>query len=570
MWKKMTALVLSLCLVCTMIVPSFAAETTVKKTAAFIGDSISLGYQMESIRLADYMNGEKNEEDFTPMTAAYEYEKNLQQGTSNYPWAYPFQFGELVYGKDKETGDTEVNDNIFNYGISGAQSFDIANLLRGEEIEEGNDDLAGLHTGFTEAVEAHPEYIAQMRTNVFDADLVALAIGGNDIYQNFIGYEIYVPGAEVLGGLMGMISMMLQYELTLDSIPLIFEYMGESMGEYLGGNSEDTAAAGTEASEGGTDATAMLSSVAEQLGAILKHFSAKELTKFFTEPQGDATDSIYAIWEKAFDTAVAELIAQRTNPNQQIALLAQFNPFGLSNYINLLKQKWADPTYLVKLGVDANTAARVAKTMLTMLTKMKTAETVDAEKSQNVLSGAFTSMMDTILADVDLAKDNDVLYQLLEDVAYPFMVLLMGSAFRPIYQKMNTHIWMTAMKNACNNVVYVDISDAPCSGRFDPHALEAGHTWIAERIYETLCNYNGGTAFRHYIGEGELCSHVKGAIKNAKDKAQVQAIKNAVKTINRLNVKLIMKAAYKHAVAKIVIGSQVQLVKNILWWKLVH
>lgn len=561
MWKKMTALVLCLCLVCTLLVPSFAAETNRKKTAAFIGDSISLGYQMETFRIADYMEN-NNWEDFDPFTEAFEYEKNLRQGSSNYPWAYPFQFGELVYGKDASPTDMDVNDNIYNYGVSGAQSFDFANMLRGEEIEEGNDDLAGLHTGYTEAVERFPDYIAEMRTNVFDADLVAVAIGGNDIYQNFTGYEVNVPGAEALGGLMGMISMMLQFNASLDSIPLIFEYMGKSMGDYLGSSGETAAAAGAEAGEGGTDAKAMLSSMVGQLGAILKHFSASEMTKFFTEPQEGKTDSIYGIWEKSFDTIVAELIAERTNPNQQIALLSQFNPFGLSNYINLLKQKITSPSYLINLGIDMNTAARLAKTLLTKMGSAEKTVDTDPDKAQKAMGGALQSILDAVLADIDLTNDNDVLYQLIQDVAYPFMVALMGTGFQPMYQKMNTHIWKTAMKNMWSNVVYVDISDAPCSGRFDPHALEAGHTWIAERVYESLCKVNGGTAFRGYIGEGELCSHVKGAIEDATEKAQLTAIKNVAKTMTWINSRLIMKAAYRHAVTSMMIASQMKMMVN--------
>ena len=569
MWKKMTALVLALCLVCTLVVPGFAAETNKKKTAAFIGDSISLGYQMETFRIADYMES-NNGEDYNPFTEAFEYERNLRQGSSNYPWAYPFQFGELVYGKDGKTGDTEVNDNIFNYGISGAQSFDIANLLRGEKIEEGNDDLAGLHTGFTEAIKEHGDYIEQMRTNVFDADLVAVAIGGNDIYQNFIGYQTTVPGAEELGGLMGMISLMLQFNVSLDGIPLIFEYMGKSMGDYLGSSGETAAAAGAEAGESGTDAKAMLSSMVGQLGAILKHFSASEMTKFFTEPQGDAKNSIYGIWEKSFDTIVAELIAERTNPNQQIALLAQFNPFGLKNYINLLKQKITDPSYLMNLGINMNTAARLAKTLLTKLGSAEETADTNSEKTQKALGGALQSILDAVLADIDLTKDNDVMYQLMQDVAYPFMVAMVGTGFQPVYQKMNTHIWKAAMKNMLNNVVYVDISDAPCSGRFDPHALEAGHTWIAKRVYESLCKVNGGTAFRGYIGEGELCSQIKGKIEDATENAKLNAIKNVAKTMTQLNIKLIVKAAQKHAMQAKIIASELRMVKNVLWWKLVH
>lgn len=569
MWKKMTALVLCLCLVCTLLVPSFAAETSNrKKTAAFIGDSISLGYQMKGVTMEQLTQMMADPEAGDAMYGdAYEYENNLLQGTSNYPWAYPFQFGELVYGKDNGA-DTDVNDNIFNYGISGAQSFDIANLLRGEEIEEGNDDLAGLHTGFTEAVEQFPDYIAEMRTNVFDADLVALAIGGNDIYQNFIGYQTTVPGAEMLGGLLGTISLMLQFEFSLDVIPAIFEYMGGAMGSGATG-----AAAATDAAEAGAagdmDATAMLSGMVEQLGIILKHFSASEMTKFFTEPQGDAKDSIYGIWEKSYDVIVEQLIAKRTNCNQQIALLAQFNPFGLSNYINLLKQKITSPSYLINLGIDMNTAARLAKTLLTKMGSAEKTVDTDPDKAQKAMGGALQSILDAVLADIDLTKDNDVLYQLIQDVAYPFMVAMIGTGFQPMYQKMNTHIWKTAMKNMWNNVVYVDISDAPCSGRFDPHALEAGHTWIAKRVYESLCKVNGGTAFRGYIGEGELCSHVKGAIEDATEKAQLTAIKNVAKTMTWINSRLIMKAAYRHAVTSMMIANQMKLMKGIILAKLI-
>lgn len=573
MWKKMTALVLCLCLVCTLLVPSFAAETNKKKTAAFIGDSISLGFQMEGFDIADFADEDNWENN--PMAKAFDYENNLRQRTSAFSWAYPFQFGELVYGKDEKTGDTEVNDNIFNYGISGAQSFDIADLLDNPIVKTGGfeDDGVGLHSGFTEAVEECEGYVDEMKANVYNADLVAVAIGGNDIYQNFLGYQTNVPGAEVLGGLMGMISMMLQFNVSLDSIPMIFEYMSMTGGMDMGGDaagaaaSTDAAAAGA---AGGMDATAMLSGMSDQLGIVLKHYTVSEMAKFYLEPQDGEEESIYDLWEKSYDAIVEQLLAQRANRSQQIALISQFNPFGLKNYINLLKQKITDPSYLMNLGINMNTAARLAKTLMTKMGSAEETADTNSEKTQKALGGALQSILDTVLADIDLKKDNDALYQLIQDVAYPFMVAMVGTGFQPVYQKMNTHIRTVAMKNMLNNVVYVDISDAPCSGRFDPHALEAGHTWIAKRIYEELCQVNGGTAFKGYIGEGELCSQIKGKIEDATENAKLNAIKNVAKTMTQLNIKLIVKAAQKHAMQAKIIASELRMVKNVLWWKLVH
>ena len=602
MWKKAVALLLTLCLVGTMIVPTMAAKETTEqvKTAVFLGDSLSAGFQMGF-----------------GLNAAYDYSVCLTQdkttGASNYYWAYPFQFGELVYGEDKYSNDgngkieradrkgnyvdNEVQQSILNYGISGAQSEDMRCLLSGEDLP-ANSAVNMLRQGFINAED--DKFYAKMRDNVGTAEMTAIAVGGNDIYQNFangfqtalaftdetmmvpknlFGYLTYMISnqlmmAQPIGGIVEMFKGMLN--------PAPYPYPAEQNDMALQGG-EDAAYSGAMGF-----ATANLGA---QLLEFLSYYSKKNITSYFM----DGKNSILNQWKKSYQgivNQVAQLQKDAKNEDGQIVLISQFNPFGTQNYLTMMEERLTSNEFLSIFKEDAITAGRVVRTLLSELTKASVYQVMNPTLWQSKTADAFEKALGKLLP-LDLSikyicsvytgedpftdiaftfidsdwkdhvewygttvehvekrleemnaayadpsnwspykeneqisyaeymglsmtgtpimpmqvifdmEDDAALYQLLGDLAYPMMVAMIGGGLQPVYKEMNAFIKGLADASDTDNIVYVDISDAPSNGRFDPHPGVDEHTWIAQRIYEQLVEINGGTAFKGGNFKGE-------------------------------------------------------------------
>ena len=587
MWKKLVALMMALCLLLSLVVSTFAApiaEST-DKTAVFLGDSLSAGFNMGK-----------------GLDAAYDFVTCLQYGTSHYKWAYPFQFGELVYGKDASPTDTEVNDNIFNYGLSGAKTADINALLHNQKPQ--GDEFNMLQQGFIRTL-TQSNFYGNMRTNVGNADLVALTIGGNDIYHHFGSFQGL--DTSTLGQIFYWLSQGLQYEMHFSQLlPLIEQYLQTLTGGVMSLALSAAKAGPEESTEESTMATNLLSGAADTveemlraagLGAILDlldYYSGESVYAFFNPASGT---SILDQWKEDYQGCVdgiKDLQEKEGNTSGQIALISLFNPFGIKNYIQSLRVRLESKAFQAALKAESTTALRVVKSLVDALDLAEKAETADLWEKMviNALLDAIEGV-DTIiereqydgyfyLSDwwgnvtevmseedfieansgkritfrkswwdrktIDLNKwkeltpqekgnytvvnigndyfntwsysadslpvydvddeDNVSLYDLLGELSFPLMAYMVGNGLQPLYDEMNSFIKSIADENPLDNIVYIDISDAPSNGRFDPHPHEMGHEWIAKSIYEQLCLINGGTAFKGYRGEAEDGSNI--------------------------------------------------------------
>ena len=634
MLKKAVALLLSLCLIGTMIVPTMAGAETAKqvKTAAFIGDSLSAGFQMGF-----------------GIDQAYDYSKCLVQdktkGASNYYWAYPFQFGELVYGEDSYRGgkieldaegnpvDNEVQMSILNYGISGAQADDINNILHDLPLRAGS-AVEMLRAGFVDAAEKDPLFYADMRENVGEADLVAVAIGGNDIYQNFVNGFQMSQDAGFFGSLFYQISNNLMMEYPVENVIQMLGGMINSPEYPVASDTAFFAAEETEMPEYSANPLANLN-MGEELLKFLAYYSKLNIGMYF---MGGGKYSILNQWKANYQEIVEQIAAlekQERNRNGQIALISQFNPFGQQNYLNMLKERLNSDEFLsIFHKEDLRTVARIVRTLLSKLTAATVFEAANPNTWQSRIANAINWAFDQLLPLLDLSveyvydgeptwyvqsslnlkndptlfgidleacnaymkfmaehgmeynyftqsftdptlqaeyeplfeaymtgytqeefaligkasqnpenyqewqgedpvdmmdayakglisfvvytpvynvEDDEAVKELLADLSYPMMVAMIGRGLQPVYDEMNRFIKGIADQSATDNIVYVDISDTPSNGRFDPHPGVNEHEWIANRIYETLVEVNGGTAFKggNYVGEEEAVNGSK-------------------------------------------------------------
>lgn len=512
MGKKALAMFLSLCLMFTLIVPSFAAGTfnglnigdisgtlsslgeltsllgqsTGSQTSTdklsygpgsklvFLGDSIDLGYNMVDYFPDDY--GEMSESTeymmqvmfggdgamfaammgpafLNHMGGAYDYANNLHGG--RYSWAYPFQFGEMV-GVDKA--------HVYDYGIGGAMAGDVANMLKGT-LAGDNGNTNYLNATFN-AIIRDPKmegYLKDMRSNVATGDLVGVHVGGNNIYQNFMmGYQMAEDAGQI-GQLLGLVSMLMGFHLDIRSMLGFFQMLIPSEG----------------ASPLGAEAETMSLS-ANDILKLVDYYAPESIYDYFV-----TSGVINEILAGNNDILSYTVTAQKNaGKNGQLAVISQYNPFGAENYLNYLKQQWENKEFLKSLGENSLTLLRILKDVLEDLqvsaADLSMIGNKDwAQKIADGLNKAFAAIGKMKLED----WESQEVYSLLASLMYPMLTLIAGEGLRQVYQEVNSGLQTLARKYGA---LYIDISDAPANGRFDPHPKAEGHTWIAQRIYDTL------------------------------------------------------------------------------------
>ena len=541
MWKKVTALMLSICLLCTLIVPAAAAQNVFGyESAAFLGDSISLGFSFSNDDLSQ----------------AYEFERNVYSdevvsGGNSYNWAYPFGFA-------KKAGIPL--ENLYNYGISGAMADDMLVLLKTEpeNLGEAFDNVgsfSALREQFAEQIveaQEESEFLKTMQENVFGADLVALAIGGNDIYQNFVtGFQnvTRVDEMGVLGLIVNIMSLMMQFEQPLDdAIETLKSYLEPILAMMNAGGDEENGgllAAGASGIGGGSgmgsgDSSGISEMLSDGISQLADYFSEENIYNYFFDVQPGYEKSIVQSWKDAY-TGVVATIAEK-NPEADIALISQYNPLGVRNYLQLIRQEVENGTLLRSLGKNAYTAARIVKTLLAGMDEATLLSGSGMnERVLNAFAGALGELLPLFgenkpvyeytyeksdgATDTDLSimtpeeyqkdhsnriitdwvdtgttqlifteDENDDLYELILGLSYPVMSLMVGNGLAPIYKELNNHIRQEAAKY--EQAIYVDITDAPSSGRMDPHPGRDGHNWIAQRIYDEMMEAKFGISER--------------------------------------------------------------------------
>ena len=549
MGKKLIALMLALCLVFALVVPSFAANRSLLhyKSVSFLGDSISLGYT----NLVGYEHAYDTFDDRYVLSASATSMQEIEEGNF-YTTSYPYVFGEIA--------GTDLN-GVYNYGIPGAMAVDIDMMLQKtpEELGKAFAEIEGinfLREGFKKSFrlkengeiknQTSAEYLVKMQKRVLEEnDLVAIALGGNDVYQNILcGYQFgelfkswsmdslasAMENMGTLGLLVSVISSLMQFEADISSILELIEGLSQ-LGNYgktetrvenslsqesLESKESQVTAMSIPTAQAAPDMSgisSLLSGLSEDIMKMLKFYSAEEMMKYFTATTDiGRTQSILDEWKTAYTSIVNKIYT--TNKTCDIAVISQYNPFGIENYLQFLALKWEKEQLKDDLGLDVNTALRAVRTLIDKLTG--TEETVGSSNWVSMAVEALQTALNNCLPAIDLVEDNDNLYELIADIAYPVMVLMMGNSLQPIYDEMNGFLKNLVKNYPGHRVFYVDISDAPCSGRMDPHPGPDMHAWIAQRIYDSL------VASKYYLPAPTstvkvMVSTVKNVVKLAKD-----------------------------------------------------
>ena len=387
------------------------------------------------------------------MGGAYDYENNLHGG--RYSWAYPFQFGEMV-DVDKA--------HVYDYGIGGAMAGDVANMLKGT-LAGDNGNTNYLNATFN-AIISDPKmegYLEDMRSNVATGDLVGVHVGGNNIYQNFMmGYQMAEDAGQI-GQLLGLVSMLMGFHLDIRSMLGFFQMLIPSEG----------------ASPLGAEAETMSLS-ANDILKLVDYYAPENIYDYFVT--SGVIDEILAGNNDILSYTVTA--QKNAGKDGQLAVISQYNPFGAENYLNYLKQQWENKEFLKSLGENSLTLLKILKDVLEDLqvsaADLSMIGNEDwAQKIADGLNKAFAAIGKMKLED----WESQEVYSLLASLMYPMMTLIAGEGLRQVYQEVNSGLQTLARKYGA---LYIDISDAPANGNFDPHPTEEGHAWIAQRIYDTL------------------------------------------------------------------------------------
>ena len=485
MWKKMTAVALAVCMLCTLIVPAFGASGKLGyKSAAFLGDSISLGFS--------FLNDDLDQ--------AYEFDRNVlsqkvKENGNSYTWAYPFQFGEIA--------GIDLN-HVYNYGMSGAMADDIAVLLTADpsKLEDEFSKVGGfsmLREPFMEAAvyyEENGDFVTEMQKNVANSELVALAIGGNDVYQNFLYSFQYPDSMEkvekmgIFGVLVNIVTMLMQFETSWEDIFDTLNNLEEMLG-LDSGSDEETASLQETGDEEGSEEGGETGGLDMDLSGLIsldavkqlvEYFSKENIKDFFFNTQEGYEKSIIQDWEDAYSEIVASI--NEMNPDADIALISQYNPFGIQNYIGFIRQRVESGEFLKDVKLDTYTAARLVRTLLSALTEAEQNQG-DTNKVNEILAKALAAVLDEVLpvlceekevfeytyveggtlktkertqtldeflkdhpeltagsvvcTDTGKTKivftdeDNAALYELVQDLCYPVMTLMVGTGLQTVY-----------------------------------------------------------------------------------------------------------------------------------------
>ncbi|MBR7071803.1 MAG: InlB B-repeat-containing protein [Clostridia bacterium] len=314
------------------------------------------------------------------------------------------------------------------------------------------------------------KYFYKMITDkIAQGDLNAIAIGGNDIFQTFMPYQLQT-GTNI-GDLLGIISIALMLDISTEFIePIVHSFEGRLFSSQSGSSSQAGNGNGDDSNGAETESDRLINR--EDIIAILKHYSAESINKYFAETIVQYRETMEKIIQRVSELKPA---------NGELVLIGHFNPFGIENYLHMMASKLQD-------GSLAQGVSEDMKLVITLL-KAIYGSPEDYQQNlsdnqilhrQNVTAAELSDLLTELQTKTNLSEDE--IKKILNDTTYPLAVLLMGPGMKDLYKDLNNVVAELAEKY---NIVWTDISDTPTSGVYDPHPLEPGHNYIAERLYET-------------------------------------------------------------------------------------
>ncbi|MCF0122534.1 MAG: S-layer homology domain-containing protein [Ruminiclostridium sp.] len=340
-------------------------------------------------------------------------------------------------------------------------------------------------------------------TTVKNGDLIALALGNNDIYHSFMAYQ--QSSDSMLCQMVYYLSYALQMNCSVNDILTMLEgsmQQGQISGNTIAGQSNQTAVLAADSTEsddpaGEGSGFSALTSV-EEIEALLSLYSSENVTAYLA-------DTVEAY--KANYVAIIQRVFELKQDTAEVVLVGHYNPFGMVNYLTMLSEAAQNGQLFEHLGGKYGSGAlsTILQTFIGTPEQWGTINGMTEEELLNYVKKGRAELARFLqeLSKLDMNDENvdQAVTQMLMDLTFPVSVLLVGDALADTYEEMNSFLQEMAEKY---DVAYVDVSDAPSNSRYDPHPTEYGHTWIAERFYETVVPEITASISPVGTGQGEV------------------------------------------------------------------
>jgi len=399
------------------------------------------------------------------------------------------------------------------------------------QMKEGDKvpaDIAAEYLGFYYDSKFTRYYYNFITDKVKNADLLLLAIGGNDIYHTFMD-KYMMEGAGIneyyqqtgKGNPLGLVLFMISYALqsgmtvgdiitqlptyssmlqTNNQVPFAAANMAASPLSALSvvnnvaspdaveqaiAQSNDNIATANGVTDEETGTTSFLKGIltTENIEWLLDYYSSEKVTEYMKTAVADyksyyekTIQALLGTNGKGYDKDDGALMESN---DSQLVLIGHFNPFGMKNYVKMMTLSMINGELNSHLRSSSSVIARMMPTAAKLARQKLTSL---SDKNFEALIKEFTNVLDNIGEYVEELGDEE-LTQLIVDLSFPMTVLLMNDALNETYAQFNGFVEEMAEKY---NVKWIDVSDAPASGVFDPHPTENGHEWIANKIYDEI------------------------------------------------------------------------------------
>jgi len=356
-------------------------------------------------------------------------------------------------------------------------------------------------------------YYDLVTTAAKEGDLIALAMGNNDIYHSFMPYQ--QSSSSMLCNLIYWLTYALQMNFTVsDILQMMDDPMWQSV-IFGGSNPFDAGGVTFLADEGGQPGvgfalplgdgeptgSALLAGLTslvnmEEIDALLNLYSSENVTAYLK--------STVDAYKENYEATIRRILELKQD-RSELVLVGYYNPFGLINYLTMLSLAAQNGQLLDHLEEDFSVIGALLQAIIGTPEQWQDINQMDEAQLAAYTANAETEMTAFLnsLGSLNLEDPavDQALTNLIVDLSFPISVLLVGRALDETYTGMNEFLVEMAEKY---DLAYVDVSDAPSSGRYDPHPTEYGHAWIADRLYETVVPEITATISPASTGRGAL------------------------------------------------------------------
>lgn len=322
-----------------------------------------------------------------------------------------------VFGDSLSLGFTDVAwSQTFDFGVCAESSADMYRVL------------------------ADPAYVYYdfALDKIANSDLIALAIGSNDVYSSMLDYM--ANSTNLLGDFLYILTNMSQLGLTFDNLCAILQdpVMAGLLAGCISADIPVEVIAPIIDGIPEVDSEIAIATVVDGLSdlmdvqGLIEYYSRDNINAYMKPVLAD-----YKVnYEKTLQR-ILELMPE----DSQLVLTSAYNPYGMTNYMN--------PDDLAKSIADI---------------KSELVEILKNFKNNPELS-------------------YEALIEMVEQRYLPIAAMMVNDSLVDVYSEMNSFLKDMSEKY---NVIYVDISDAPTSSTFELQPTELSYNWFADQLPERV------------------------------------------------------------------------------------